>query len=69
MIAPKIQIDPMREGHPEPFFTPNTIPNAWDMTDFFFNEDFESRVDVNGTAFDKNIGHQHELHASPENAV
>jgi hypothetical protein len=25
-------IDPMREGHPEPFSEPRTIPAAWDVT-------------------------------------
>lgn len=28
-------IDPMVEGHPEAFPTPNTIPAGWDVSAFF----------------------------------
>ena len=26
-------IDPMREGHPEPFSEPRTIPTGWDLSE------------------------------------
>ena len=26
-------IDPMREGHPEPFSEPHTIPTGWDLSE------------------------------------
>ncbi len=28
-------IDPMAEGHPEAFPTPNTLPTGWDVSAFF----------------------------------
>lgn len=27
------QIDPMLEGHPEPFSEPRTIPSGWDLSE------------------------------------
>ena len=27
------QIDPMLEGHPEPFSEPRTIPTGWDLSE------------------------------------
>ncbi len=29
------QIDPMLEGHPEPFSEPRTIPTGWDLSEMF----------------------------------
>ena len=48
-------IDPMREGHPEPFSMPRTIPDGWDLSDFFATSDCP-HAEVNGTAFDQNTG-------------
>lgn len=48
-------IDPMREGHPEPFSMPRTIPNGWDLSDLFASPELP-HAEVNGTAFDQNTG-------------
>ena len=55
MSAHPSPIDPMREGHPEPFSMPRTIPNAWDLSDLFASPDM-SPAEVNGTAFEQNTG-------------
>ena len=57
-IPPKISIDPMREGHPEPFNMPRTIPGAWDLTDLCPVED-TPQAEVNGTAYDQVSGSPH----------
>lgn len=48
-------IDPMREGHPEPFSMPRTIPDAWDLSDLFASPEMP-HSEVNGTAYDQNTG-------------
>jgi hypothetical protein len=48
-------IDPMLEGHPEPFSMPRTIPTAWDLSDLFASPEMP-HAEVNGTAFDQNTG-------------
>lgn len=45
-------IDPMREGHPEPFSQPRTIPAAWDVTDWIADRSDDS-AEMNGTAFNQ----------------
>jgi hypothetical protein len=45
-------IDPMREGHPEPFSEPRTIPTGWDVTGWINPED-DTSAQVNGTAFNQ----------------
>ena len=45
-------IDPMREGHPEAFTMPRTLP-AWDLSDLFASPEMP-HLEVNGTAFEKN---------------
>jgi hypothetical protein len=55
----KTTIDPMREGHPEPFQTPNTIPGAWDLSDLFSSVE-QIQAEVNGTAYDKVTGLAHD---------
>jgi hypothetical protein len=64
----KISIDPLREGHPEPFSMPRTIPNAWDLSDFFSSPDLP-QVEVNGTAYDKNVGSGYALNLDTQNPV
>jgi hypothetical protein len=70
MYAKRIQIDPMREGHPEPFHTPNTIPAAWDLSDFF-SPSGTPQMEVNGTAYDQVTGNvnDHPSTLSPQNPV
>jgi hypothetical protein len=48
-------IDPMLEGHPEPFSMPRTIPTGWDLSDLFASPEMP-HAEVNGTAFDQNTG-------------
>jgi len=43
-------IDPMREGHPEPFGDPRTIPNGWDVTGWMDPQE-DQPAENNGTAF------------------
>jgi hypothetical protein len=43
-------VDPMREGHPEPFGEPRTIPGSWDVTGWTNPQD-EQSAEMNGTAF------------------
>ncbi len=45
-------IDPMREGHPEPFREPRTIPAAWDVTSWMSDEE-DGSAEMNGTAFNQ----------------
>lgn len=55
MTTNSSSIDPMREGHPEAFTLPRTIPNGWDLSDLFASEEMP-HSEVNGTAFEKNTG-------------
>jgi hypothetical protein len=34
MTPGKSPTNPMKEGHPEPFPEPRTIPTGWDMSEF-----------------------------------
>mgnify|MGYP001171483857 CR=1 FL=1 len=61
-------IDPMREGHPEPFHIPRTIPTAWDLSDFFSAQG-KNQVEVNGTAYDKLTGTTHDRNNGTQNPV
>ncbi len=45
-------IDPMREGHPEPFSEPRTIPTGWDVTGWINSQD-DMPAEMNGTAFNQ----------------
>jgi hypothetical protein len=47
-------IDPMLEGHPEPFSEPRTIPTGWDLSGFI-NPPLaaSSLAEMNGTAFER----------------
>lgn len=45
-------IDPMREGHPEPFREPRTIPSAWDVTEWISGHEHDP-AEMNGTAFNQ----------------
>jgi hypothetical protein len=65
---PKKQIDPMREGHPEPFPMPRTIPTGWDLSDFFSAGKLP-RAEVNGTAYDKLTGTKHDPNDDTQNPV
>ena len=46
-------IDPMREGHPEPFSEPRTIPTGWDVTGWNGQCDDEEAANNNGTAYNQ----------------
>jgi hypothetical protein len=47
-------VDPMREGHPEPFSEPRTIPTAWDVTGWIpMPQIHTAAADMNGTAYDQ----------------
>jgi hypothetical protein len=61
-------IDPMCEGHPEPFQTPRTIPTAWDLSDLFSSLDMP-QAEVNGTAYDKVTGLTHDHTDESKNPV
>jgi hypothetical protein len=43
----KAPIDPMKEGHPEPFPEPRTIPTGWDLSEFL-DQANEDDPDANG---------------------
>jgi hypothetical protein len=62
------KIDPMRAGHPEPFYMPRTIPAAWDLSDFFSSLEL-SQAEVNGTAYDNMTGSPHDRNDDTQNAV
>jgi hypothetical protein len=48
-------IDPMAEGHPEPFSQPRTIPGGWDLSDLIDPPHASTPVaDMNGTAYEQN---------------
>jgi hypothetical protein len=64
----KTTIDPLREGHPEPFHMPRTIPTAWDLSDFFSAGEF-SPAEVNGTAYDQLTGTKHDRNDDTQNPV
>lgn len=34
MNPAKFPINPMKEGHPDPFPEPRTIPTGWDLSEF-----------------------------------
>lgn len=44
--------DSLREGHPEPFSEPRTIPAAWDVSGWFSPCEDPS-AEMNGTAFNQ----------------
>ncbi len=47
-----ISVDPMREGHPEPFSEPRTIPAGWDVTGWIDPRD-DAGAEQNGTAYNQ----------------
>ena len=67
-IRRNAQIDPMCEGHPEPFHMPRTIPGSWDLSDYFSSEDWP-HAEVNGTAYDKVTGFTHDRNLETQNLI
>lgn|GEM_PF-3918386 len=55
-------IDPMLEGHPEPFSMPRTIPDGWDLSEFFASPEMP-HAEVNGTAYEQTTG-RHDANSS-----
>ena len=64
----RMKIDPMREGHPEPFSEPRTIPTGWDVTGWTNPDDDES-AEMNGTAFNHTNPTFSKPYDKTENAV
>ncbi|WP_303773460.1 hypothetical protein [Anaerolinea thermophila] len=66
----RVSFDPMKEGHPDPFSQPNTIPNGWDLTDANLANHPQARAaDMNGTAFEQHLRFTAGAYERPKDVV